>query len=63
MQPFVKAFTRSEDGAITVDWVVLTTLIVALQVALLLAPVREALVSVSETTIDKVAEAGEALNN
>lgn len=63
MQPPVKAFTRSEDGAIAVDWIVLTTLIVALQVALLLTPVREALVSVSETTLDKAAEANVALND
>lgn len=63
MQPLVKAFTRSEDGAITVDWVVLTAVIVAMQIALLLTPVSDALVSVSETTLDKAAEARGALND
>lgn len=63
MQILVKAFARSEDGAITVDWVVLTALIVGLQIALLLTPVREALVSLAGATGDKAAEAGEALKN
>lgn len=48
MRNLVTAFLGSEDGAISVDWVVLTAAIVGLQIAFLLTPVREALVSVSE---------------
>ena len=43
----ITAFIRDEDGAITVDWVVLTALIVGLNLVIVLTPVREALTSVS----------------
>ena len=33
MKPILKSFLRSEDGAVTVDWVVLTAAVVALGVA------------------------------
>ena len=47
MREHVKTFIESEDGAITVDWVVLTGLIVGVQVLLLLTPLRNALTEVS----------------
>ncbi|WP_299724444.1 hypothetical protein [uncultured Tateyamaria sp.] len=37
MTRFLKKFHNDEDGAVTVDWVVLTAAIVALAVALVLA--------------------------
>ncbi len=37
MTHFIKKFCKSEDGAVTVDWVVLTAAVVALAVALVLA--------------------------
>lgn len=63
MRNIVKDFARSEDGAITVDWVVLTALIIGFQIALLLTPIREALVSVSEATGDKAAETSVGLDD
>ncbi|NGM45323.1 hypothetical protein G5B31_07215 [Rhodobacter sp. SGA-6-6] len=59
MRNLVRAFARSEDGAITVDWVVLTALIVGIQVILLLTPMRNALVGVSESIGVKVSEYGQ----
>ena len=35
MQDFMNAFIRDEDGAVTVDWVVLTAAIVGLGIAVL----------------------------
>lgn len=58
MRKLVKAFAKSEDGAITVDWVVLTALVVGVQVLLLLTPMREALVEVSESIGEKALEVG-----
>lgn len=37
MAHFIKRFFNKEDGAITVDWVVLTALIIGLSAALILA--------------------------
>ena len=37
MRHIIKKFIRDEDGAVTVDWVVLTAAIVGLAVALVLA--------------------------
>lgn len=58
MRNLVKTFAGSEDGAVTVDWVLLTALIVGLQIAVLLTPMREALVGVSEHIGEKVSEYG-----
>ncbi len=52
----MKAFMEDQDGAITVDWVVLTAAVVGLQVILLLTPIRESLVGVSESIGDGVDE-------
>lgn len=59
MWKLVKGFARSEDGAITVDWVVLTALILGVQVLLLMTPIRNALVSVSESIGTKTEEYGQ----
>lgn len=52
----LKAFAQEEDGAITVDWVVLTALVVGIQIILLMTPIRNALVGNSEAIGDKVLE-------
>ncbi len=52
----LKAFVTDEQGAVTVDWVLLTGLIVGLQVLLLLTPLRDALLGTSEAIGDKAAE-------
>lgn len=36
MTPFLKKFIRTEHGAVTVDWVVLTAAVVALAVAIVI---------------------------
>jgi|GEM_PF-1806629 len=61
MRKLVKSFANSQDGAVTVDWVVLTGLIVGIQVILLLTPMRDALVGVSENIGDKASEYQEFL--
>ncbi|MBK8439976.1 MAG: hypothetical protein IPL38_10965 [Rhodobacter sp.] len=61
MRKFIKAFARSEDGAITVDWVVLTALVLGVQILLLLTPMRDSLVGVSESIGEKAGEYGEFL--
>ncbi|MCC5973574.1 MAG: hypothetical protein JJT81_05935 [Rubellimicrobium sp.] len=37
MLNFIKTFARDEDGAVTVDWVVLTAAIVGLGIAVLIS--------------------------
>jgi Flp pilus assembly pilin Flp len=56
MREVLKKFAKSEDGAITVDWVVLTALVLGVQVMLLLTPMRDSLVGVSESIADKALE-------
>lgn len=56
MKSKLKSFLASEDGAVTVDWVVLTALVVGVQILILLTPMRNALVSNSEAIGDVVAE-------
>jgi Flp pilus assembly pilin Flp len=56
-------FLRNEDGGITVDWVVLTAAVVGLQVAVLVAVIRDSLTSLSESSADTITEYGEYLNN
>ena len=60
-QNAARRFARAEDGAITVDWVVLTALVLGIQVLLLLTPAREALMGVSENIGAKAEEYGEFL--
>lgn len=58
----LRSFARDDDGAVTVDWVVLTALIVGVQVILLLTPMRNALVSVAESVGAKAEEVGDYSN-
>ncbi len=44
MRMAVSDFVKDENGAVTVDWVVLTAGVVGLNMVLLFAPAREALV-------------------
>ncbi|MEP5730609.1 MAG: hypothetical protein ABJL67_14695 [Sulfitobacter sp.] len=37
MTKYIKSFIRSEDGAVTVDWVVLTAAVVSLAVVVIFA--------------------------
>ncbi|MBP9182815.1 MAG: hypothetical protein KBF78_06775 [Fuscovulum sp.] len=60
-QNAARRFARAEDGAITVDWVVLTALVLGIQVLLLLTPAREALIGVSDNIGAKAEEYGEFL--
>ena len=53
IRSLMKRFHRDEDGAVTVDWVVLTAAIVALGVAVLLA--------VTDSTNDLAGKIGEAI--
>lgn len=55
-------FLKDEDGAATVDWVVLTAAVVGLMVFLLIVPIRESLVDVSTGIGEQVAQAGQFLN-
>ena len=54
MQKSLSAFFQKEDGAVTVDWVVLTAAVLALNMVILFAPAREAVMGV-------VAAIGESL--
>jgi hypothetical protein len=54
-------FVTREDGAITVDWVVLTALVLGIQIILLMTPIRNSLVGVSESIGSEVDEYGEFL--
>ena len=42
----VKRFARRDEGAVTVDWVVLTAAVVALNMVFLFTPAREAVMNV-----------------
>ena len=57
MRKHINRFMASEDGAITVDWVVLTALVLGVQILLLLTPMRTSLVDVSESIGAKASEA------
>ena len=61
MRNVVKAFAKSEDGAVTVDWVVLTALIVGIQIAVLLTPMKDSLIGVSENIADQADQYGDFL--
>jgi Flp pilus assembly pilin Flp len=59
----IKRFATAEDGAITVDWVVLTAAILGIQIVILVGVMEESMVEVSEKIGDKVSEAGNYLND
>lgn len=54
MLNFIKNFRNDEDGAVTVDWVVLTAAIVGLGIAVL-ATVGGKTVTAADTTGDAIA--------
>jgi Flp pilus assembly pilin Flp len=62
MRKFLASFARDEDGAVTVDWVVLTAAVVALNIVVLVWSMRSELVGVSESIGEKATEYGEFLN-
>ena len=55
MLKFIKLFAKDEDGAVTVDWVVLTGAIVGLGIAVL--------TTVSEGTTDLAEDIGDSLED
>lgn len=61
MHKQVRAFLGSEDGAVTVDWVVLTAAILGIQIVVLIATMRDSMVDVSDSIGTKVSEYGEFL--
>ena len=58
----IKTFIAKEDGAITVDWVVLTAAVVGLQIVILVATIRESLVDVSGKIGGEVTQFNDYLN-
>lgn len=52
----IRRFVTREDGAVTVDWVVLTALVVGVQVMIMVTAIRESLVDVSENIGEEVSE-------
>ena len=56
MRHYLKGFLRDEDGAITVDWVVLTAAVVGLQVIVLVAMIRDSLVGLSDVSADTITQ-------
>ncbi|WP_225027673.1 Flp family type IVb pilin [Xinfangfangia pollutisoli] len=63
MKDWLEGFAKDEDGAITVDWVVLTALILGVQIVLLMTPIRDNLVSVSEAIGEQVGLYGDQLQD
>jgi len=57
-----RGFLKDEDGAVTIDWVVLTAAVVGLQIFLVVSYIREPMVEVSAGIGDQVAQAGQFLN-
>lgn len=55
MRDYVRLFCADEDGAVTVDWVVLTAAIVGLGIAVILA--------VRTGTVDMASDIGTTLSN
>jgi len=57
----LKGFATSEDGAVTVDWVVLTGLILGFQIIILIGVMEGSMVDVSDGTAGKIEQYGEFL--
>lgn len=62
MQKLVRSFVKSEDGAVTVDWVVLTAAILGIQIVVLIATMEGSMVEVSGNIGTKVTEYGDFLD-
>lgn len=56
MRKLINSFARSEDGAVTVDWVVLTGLILGIQIVVLIATMEDSMVEVSGSVANEVTE-------
>lgn len=52
----MRRFAKDDDGAITVDWVVLTALVLGIQIIIMVASMRESLVGVSDNIASKIGE-------
>ncbi|MBB5722477.1 Flp pilus assembly pilin Flp [Loktanella ponticola] len=57
MKLFFEYFSRDEDGAVTVDWVVLTAAVVILA-AIVFAPIQTGAVARTSQIVDVVNESG-----
>jgi hypothetical protein len=62
MRKLIDSFVQSEDGAITVDWVVLTALILGIQIVVLIATMEDSMVEVSGSIAGEVTEYEEFLD-
>lgn len=62
MQKLVRSFVKSEDGAVTVDWVVLTAAILGIQIVVLIATMEDSMVEVSGNIGTKVTEYSDFLD-
>ncbi len=56
MHKRVRSFLKSEDGAVTVDWVVLTAAILGIQIVVLIATMEDSMVEVSTSIGNEVSE-------
>ena len=56
MKKFLNAFVKDEDGAVTVDWVVLTAAIVGIALAVI-AVIRTSLYSAADDIADGIGDA------
>ena len=61
MLKLFKDFTTSEDGAVTIDWVVLTALILGFQIIILVGVMEGSMVEVSDGTAGKIESYSEFL--
>lgn len=52
----MRTFAKDDDGAITVDWVVLTALVLGIQIVIMVASMRESLTGVSDSIATKIGE-------
>lgn len=62
MLQHLKSFVQDEDGAISVDWVVLTAAVVGLQIVILIGIIENSLTSVSQSVAGEVDKYGELLD-
>jgi len=60
MKYAIQRFLRNEDGAVTVDWVVLTAAIVAINVGLVMALINDGIEENSTYIGDQAANAAES---
>jgi Flp pilus assembly pilin Flp len=56
MRKLLERFTKAEDGAVTVDWVIMTAGVVGLNIIVLVGWMETSMVEVSDSIGDKVTE-------